>query len=382
MKAVPLRQQEPTQPLRFRYRAKLGPGLLALVSALIFAGLLVHAARSGLGVPSRVFARYFAFDPALFWWSAAVLVFGAALICLRGVINALGPGKTITLTEDSLIFSGRSATDRERIPYRGIEHARCVDLSTTEATIVIRFGRTEKHLGSPLFESLPDFYAFWSALRTRVNPAAVQGVDPEGFEQHGSTPRAVESLIAPKYWVIGSCIVAAVVVVVYVVRHGPATTDRSPVAAPVVVASGPRPMFVAEEITSAEQQAEFEQLHLVLPLRLPLEQLHWVVDRQQQIYFVAEGGGNAEIPHLFALVLPREGITVQVEGELHASGRVKQRGVELDWDIAKVKVPKEHAASAPRCLALVRQALEAYGLYGDASVVKEIRVRLPAPSFT
>jgi len=375
-------QQQTPEPLRFRYRAKLGPWLLALGGALTFTALLVHAARSGMGVPNRGFAGYFAFDPALFWWSAAVIVFAAGLFCLRGVINALGPGKTITLTEENLIFSGKSATDRERIPYRNIAHARCVDLSTTEATIVIRFGRAEKQLASPLFESLPDFYAFWSALRTRLNPAVVQGTDPEGFEQHGSTRRAVESLISRKYWVIGSCIAAAVVVVVYVVRHGPAATEPSPVAAATVLASGPRPMFVAEQITSAAQQAEFEQLHLVLPLRLPLEHLHWVVDRQQQIYFVGEGGGSGEIPHLFALVLPREGITVQVEAELAARGLVKPRGVELDWDITTVKVPKEHAAAAPRCLTLVRQALEAYGLYGDASVVKEVRVKLPAPSFT
>jgi hypothetical protein len=289
-------QQQTPEPLRFRYRAKLGPWLLALGGALTFTALLVHAARSGMGVPNRGFAGYFAFDPALFWWSAAVIVFAAGLFCLRGVINALGPGKTITLTEENLIFSGKSATDRERIPYRNIAHARCVDLSTTEATIVIRFGRAEKQLASPLFESLPDFYAFWSALRTRLNPAVVQGTDPEGFEQHGSTRRAVESLISRKYWVIGSCIAAAVVVVVYVVRHGPAATEPSPVAAATVLASGPRPMFVAEQITSAAQQAEFEQLHLVLPLRLPLEHLHWVVDRQQQIYFVGEGAAAARSP--------------------------------------------------------------------------------------
>ena len=99
-----MRPQQAPEPLRFRYRAKLGQHLLVFVAALIFGALLVHVARSGLAAPSRGFARIFDFDPALLWWSAAVLVFGISLFGLRGVMHALGPGKTITLTEDNLII--------------------------------------------------------------------------------------------------------------------------------------------------------------------------------------------------------------------------------------------------------------------------------------
>ena len=39
-----------------------------------------------------------------------------------------------------------------------------MDLSTTEALIIIRSGRVEKELASPFFESVPAFYAFWLGI--------------------------------------------------------------------------------------------------------------------------------------------------------------------------------------------------------------------------
>ena len=74
------------------------------------------------------------------------------------------------------------------------------------------------------------------------------------------------------------------------------------------------------------------------PVPLALEHTYWVVDRQQQIYFVAQGGGHHEIPELFALVLPREGITVQVEGWSKAHGPFKKGGIEVLWDITSLEV--------------------------------------------
>lgn len=389
-----MRPPEKLEPLRFRYGHKLGPGLLGLATFPILAAACIHAARTGVALPSRGVLHYFAADPALIWWSAAVLACGAALFFLRGVIGALGPGKSITLTQENLILSGRSATDRERIPYRGIDHVRCADLSTTTATIVIRSGRVEKQFHSGLFDSLPEFYAFWSALRSRVNSTAVQADDPESFERHGSEQRAVESVLG---WRVGAaiCVAIGVVAVVFAVRHWSDSAGRSPADARAAVTdpaltlpgvthtavTGPRPIFLSEQIVTPLQRSEFARLHLVMPFPLPLELTRWVVDRRQQIYFVAQGGGHSEIPHLFALVLPREGITVQVEGWPQEQGAIAERSVEIDWDITSVKLPRRHAAAGPHCLELVRQALQAYGYYGDPTLTREVRVKLPPPTF-
>jgi hypothetical protein len=359
---------------------------------LALGAFCVHAARSGMGVRLGRFRYSFDFEPALFWWPAVAIVCVVLLFWLRSLARALGPGQTITLTEDNLIFSRRA--DRERIPYRAIDDVRCVDVSQASAAIVIKAGRVERRLDSVYFDSLPDFYAFWSALRMRLKPAGVQATEPDESEQYASQ-RAVESLLfGPKRIGIGTGILILVIATVVGVRHQLAQPDAVPIpvsltrpdavplpAAPTRPAvSVPQAVFVRETIVTAAQRAEFERLHLDMPFRRPLVTTSWVVDREQQVYFVQRGGGHDDIPYLFALVLPREGITVHVEAGVTANGSLSE-GLEMNWIITSVRLGREHESAAPRYLELVRQAMLYLYLHTDDRI-KKVNLRLPPPTFT
>src|ERR1043165_7607263 len=102
---------------------------------------------------------------------------------------------------------------------------------------------------------------------------------------------------------IGGCILIALIVSGCGDRSASSKATASPAPAATITTE---PAFVMESGVVI-QSPEFQQLHLTMPFHKPYEATTWVVDRQEQIYFVVQGGGFRDVPFQFALVLPRRG---------------------------------------------------------------------------
>lgn len=135
--------------------------------------------------------------------------------------------------------------------------------------------------------------------------------------------------------------------------------------------------FVNERIETPAQSAEFDALQLISPTtgRPPVKSL-WAVDRGRQLYFLHLGGGFGDIPELYALVA--QGHRIMIEGRQSATGSTSD--LTMDWQISKVRMPKELAARADEYLELVREALVAHGWY-FARPARQVTVSLPTPTF-
>lgn len=138
--------------------------------------------------------------------------------------------------------------------------------------------------------------------------------------------------------------------------------------------------FVREEIDTAERRQERDGLHLVSPVtRSSFDEPRWFVDRERGLYFVELGGGGPEIPFVFGLA-DKTGVLLEAQARAETVGEYHKKNIDLTWHLSRIKIRKEYAARADELLARLREALESYGLAGNSTVTKSVRVELPVPA--
>src|SRR5262249_17327748 len=132
-------------------------------------------------------------------------------------------------------------------------------------------------------------------------------------------------------------------------------------------------MFVNETVPDADKE-RFESWGLICPTtRKAVKPWKWSIDRARDAALVAlcgQGDWVTDVPMFYALVW--RGRIIEIETHCKATGNSAD-GFGLLWKVGKVTAPKALAPEQDTVLALVREALDANGLYFDRSNVKEVR---------
>lgn len=101
----------------------------------------------------------------------------------------------------------------------------------------------------------------------------------------------------------------------------------------------------------------------------------WTVDREREIYFMHNGGGNSrEFPGLLALVIKNQKILLEVIAEGNGDYLV---GIEAKWQILRMFIPNKLDLSKEIIMEYLKEAIETYekGPWNDG-IVKKVEIEL------
>jgi hypothetical protein len=102
-----------------------------------------------------------------------------------------------------------------------------------------------------------------------------------------------------------------------------------------------------------------------------IEPTRWVIDRENNVYLFPLGGGGAEMPSFFGISVQGEIITL--EADRCGTGN-NTTGIVLSYKVSRIMIPQIFEARRDEIKRLIREALDAYGQYGDRSHVTSVAV--------
>lgn len=137
--------------------------------------------------------------------------------------------------------------------------------------------------------------------------------------------------------------------------------------------------FINEDIEREEDIQLYNSLNLKNPIIKRVlkhnRNSRWTVDRDREIYFMHNGGGNSrEFPGLLALVIKNQKILLEVIAEGNGDYLV---GIEAKWQILRMFIPNKLDLDKDIIMEYLKEAIESKekGPWNDG-IVKKVEIEL------
>ncbi len=138
--------------------------------------------------------------------------------------------------------------------------------------------------------------------------------------------------------------------------------------------------FVFEDIDSPAKQEKADAFARLSPFSRGRADLKkWLVDPEQGLYFLNLSGGGPDSPYYLVLADADGTALLQARGLQSVSGPYRPKSVDVVWDIDSITIAAHARGQEEHLLARLREALDAYGSFGNPEVTRSVRANLPAP---
>ena len=103
--------------------------------------------------------------------------------------------------------------------------------------------------------------------------------------------------------------------------------------------------------------------------------IHWTIDRERNVFLVGLGGGAGPFPERFALVWNGEIVSLECSSRRRRDERIPT-ALAVDYRVLGIYLTPALMNRREELLALVREALDAYGNIGDRTNVETVTVAI------